>query len=293
MQKLDSYRTGCWIHIEDPTLEELTKISQGLKLETDLLQDALDIYEVPRLETEKKTIYIFTRVPYEKEGFIITLPLLFIINEAFLLTICSKHLAIFDKFLKNEIGFYTTQKVKLFIQIFSEVDKLYQESLTAIDRKIYNVSANIEKIRNRDINQFLLHERVINDFLNALNHTSPILNTLLSGKMIPLFEEDREIVEDFLLGNDQLITLCKEALQIVKNIRDTYSTILTNNLNRIMKFFASLTIILTIPMIVASVYGMNLKLPLAEHPLAFFLITGGATIISLILMIVFLKRDWL
>ena len=119
------------------------------------------------------------------------------------------------------------------------------------------------------------------------------MKNLLSHKLIRLFEEDRDLIEDLFLNNDQLIQLSKENLRSIVNIRDAYSTIMTHNTNRVIRFFTSVTVILTIPTIIASVYGMNVDLPFAGSPFAFLGVTIAIVIVSLGLIVMFLMNDWL
>lgn len=293
IKSIEQHKAGVWVHAVNPTEEELQILSSELSLEPGHLRDALDPHEVPRLELENNIPYIFTRVPITDHETIITVPLLLIITETSLITVCSVPLQLFDKFLDGKITVFTTQKVKLFIQIFTEIIGSFNNSLTAINKKTRNVSINLEKIRNREILQLVTYEQILDDFHNALERTNAILNKLLTGKTLQLFEQDRELIEDLFLASGQLVELTQSSLSSVKNIRDAYSTIMTNNLNRIIKLFTSLTIILTIPTIIASLYGMNVPLPFSDHPQAFFGVLGVITIISAGLVVLFFHQDWL
>src|SRR4030042_71073 len=152
----------------------------------------------------------------------------------------------------------------------------------------------MEKIGNKDIVQFVNFEGVINDFLAALVPTNTILNNLLnstaSRRLLELYEEDKDLIEDLFLSNNQLIELCKANLKTIVNIREADSTIMTNNLNRVIKFFTALTIILTVPMIASSFYGMNINLPFAEHPMAFWGILITTLVVSFILLAIFFRK---
>ncbi len=293
MKVLEHHKAGVWVHAVNPTEEELQSLASELSLEPGHLRDALDPHEVPRLELENNVPYIYTRVPFSDQETIITVPLLLIITETSLITVCSVPLPFLDKFLEGKITVFTTQKVKLFIQIFSEIHNSFNSALTTINRKTRNVSINVEKVKNKDIMQLVSYEQILNDFLNALERSSAILNKMLTGKTLQLFEQDRELVEDLFLASGQLVELTQGSLSSVKNIRDAYSTIMTNNLNRIIKLFTSLTIILTIPTIIASLYGMNVPLPFSDHPQAFFGVLGIITTISAGLVVVFFHQDWL
>jgi magnesium transporter len=127
--------------------------------------------------------------------------------------------------------------------------------------------------------------------------TNVILNNLLgptlTGKFLELYENDKDLIEDLILSNGQLIDLCQANLKNIVNIREAYSTIVANNLNRTMKFLTSITVILTVPMIVGSLWGMNIPLPLANYSGAFPIMTLGVLAVSIILLIIFSKKKWL
>lgn len=291
LQILKDVKVGCWIHLEEPTSEELKYIEQEFKLDESLLIDATDPYEVPRMEVEEGINYIFSRYPSTKDKQITTSPILFIYGKDCFITITKDKFPILEGFLKST--FFTTQKTKLFLQLFAIINTSYNSHLHTISRQIRSSAYEIEKISNKDIAQFVRYERVLNDFHLALIRTNAVLNNLLSQNYIRLFEEDRDLMEDLLLNNDQLIQLARENLKSIVNIRDAYSTIITNNTNRVIRFFTSVTVILTIPTIVASIYGMNVALPYANDPYVFLGIMGFITIVSAGLVVMFLYNDWL
>lgn len=294
LKTLENFRVGSWIYAESPTEEELERLAKEFSLELGHLKDAADIHEVPRLEIEKKTDYIFIRFPHQQEdGLITTTPLLIVLGENFLITVSQKRLPFLEKFITGKINFYTTQKTKLFLQIFSEVNSLYSHFLASINRRVRSIGVRIEKITPKDIVQFIASETILNDFMADLVPTNTILKNLLSGKILKLYEEDKDLTEDLLLSNNQLVELCKSNIKTIINIRDAYSTIMSNNINRVIKLLTSITIILTVPMIVASLYGMNVALPLENHPSAFWLILGIVGAISATLVYIFNKNQWL
>ncbi|KKR03351.1 MAG: Mg2 transporter protein CorA family protein [Parcubacteria group bacterium GW2011_GWF2_39_13b] len=294
---LDEFKIGSWIYVENPNAQELKNISQNFNLELGHLQDALDPLEVPRLEIEQGIVYIFTRLPYKENGKITTCPALIVLGEAFVLTISAKPLSFLEKFTKGTINFNTTQKTKLILQICSEIISSYNHLLTEIGRVARGSLVDLEKIDNKDIIQLVITEATLNDFLTALIPTNAILNNLLSAnfsvKALELYEEDKNLIEDLFLSTGQLIELCKGTLKTSVNIREAYSTIMTNNLNRVIKFFTALTVIMTIPMIVGGFYGMNIKLPFGNHPLAFFGVIGVTILIIATILTIFVKKKWI
>ncbi|PIR69913.1 MAG: hypothetical protein COU47_00575 [Candidatus Niyogibacteria bacterium CG10_big_fil_rev_8_21_14_0_10_46_36] len=293
IKALNEFRAGSWLYAEKPTSEELERLADAYAFDIGLLQDAMDPYEVPRLEIEDSIIYIFIRVPYEVEGRASTAPLLIAIGTDFVLTLAEQYLPIFEKFRDERIEFSTTQKTKLVLQILSEVNNAYHRFLNNISRKIRGTSVSIDRIDNKDIIQFVTFEHILNDFISALVPINDSLRTLLHGKSLTLYEEDKDLIEDFMLSNDQLVKLCSSNIKLIVNIRGAYSTIMTNNLNRIIKVLTVLTIVLTVPMIIASFYGMNVRLPLAASDHAFWIIVSITSVISACLFGIFVYKRWL
>ena len=245
------------------------------------------------MEIEDNVKYIFTRVPYSEDQQTLTAPLLIAVGKDFLITVSQKTLPFLTKFSSGALDFNTTQKTKLFLQIFFQIISTYNTSLTDISRRIRQMSIRLEKIGNKDIVQFVTFEGILNDFLAALVPTNTILKNLLSGKFLKLYEDDKDLTEDLFLSSGQIIESCRANLKNIVNIRESYSTIMTNNLNRVIKLLTALTIILTVPTIIASFYGMNVPLPFADSPLAFFWTVGATIIISTFLLVVFIKNRWL
>ena len=150
-------------------------------------------------------------------------------------------------------------------------------------------SANIEKIENRQLARFVEYERVLNDFLSALIPMNMVFERILYGKLLKLYEQDEDLVQDLNLSTEQLIESCKTNMRHLVNIREAYSTILSNNLNRTMKILTSVTILLTIPTIIFSFFGMNVVLPLSNSPWASVEIILATVLIMLILVLIFLR----
>jgi len=293
IQELPKYKVGSWIHVEDPTQQELISLAQELQLETDLLLDALDPFEVPRIEKEDTATYFFTRFAHKSGDKISTSPVLFVVSSNFFMTISQKNMPFLEKFTQEKISFFTTQKTKLLMLFFIEIHKDYQRLVNAIHKNIRTISSDLEQIDNKDISTFVKFETLFNDFLFALEPTSLALKKLASGKYVRLYEADKDLIQDLLVDTEQLILLCKSNQTGIFNIRESHSSILSNNLNKTMKLLTSLTVILTIPTMVFSFYGMNVGLPFQSHPLAFLLIIAGTLVVSFGLLAAFNKKDLL
>ena len=293
LQTLEKFKTGSWVAVENPTEEELDFLAQNLTLNRDLLADAVDPHEVPRVEREGGVTYVYTRVPFQEEVEATTAPLMIAVGKNFVLTISHRSLPFFTKFQEGRVEFYTTQKTKLFLQIFSEINTTYSFFINNIAKNVRGVTVRLEDIVNKEIKQFVMFEGALNDFLAALVPTNTLLNNLLSGKFLQLYEQDHELVEDLMLSNRQLIELCQSNMRSIGTVREGYSTIMSNNLNRVIKILTALTIVLTVPAIIASFYGMNVRLPLADSPDAFLVVLGVTILVSVAVLALFLKNRWL
>ncbi len=293
IKEVGEFRPGSWICAQKASEEEVAVLERDFKLDSNILKDALDPFEAPRVETEGGIVYIFTRVAQKLEERIITVPLLIVIGPDFVLTLSKDENQILNKFMDNGLKFTTTQKTQLLLIIFSEIMKSYNSFLTSISRNVREASGKVGKINEKVIMNFVGFEEELNDFLSALTHTSPVLQNILGGKLIKLYQQDGELMEDLILSANQLISLCQSTLKNIVNIREAYSTIVTNDLNRVIKLFTSLTVILTIPTIIASMYGMNVGLPLAGNPGAFWIISLAIVVIVSGVLYVFSRNRWL
>ena len=170
---------------------------------------------------------------------------------------------------------------------------MYNRFMNQIRRDLQQSTESFGAISNKDIVQFVRYESTLNNFLSALIPTNVSLDNLLTGKYLKLYEDDKDFIEDIFLMNEQLIASCKSNLRAISNIRDAYSTIMTNNLNRVIKILTVLTIVLTIPTMVASFYGMNVGIPGSGSPISFLIIIVGAFLLSGLVLLGFGMKGWL
>ncbi|BCX15947.1 MAG: magnesium transporter [Candidatus Parcubacteria bacterium] len=293
IKRIDHQRKGCWIEVVDPSEEEINFLSQELGLDKGHLTDALDVYESPRLEIEGGDVYVFLRVPFSSESMVHTLPVLFVLTENWVVTVVSRQIPLFDDFLSGKINVFTTQKSKFLVQLFLKVNSLFRNFIDIIGKNIWLRQGKIMRISEEDIVSFVQWEEILNDFINSLVPTTAIYKLLLSKQYLKFFKEDKDLIEDLLLSSEEILDICKTKIKAMVNLREAYSTLMTNNLNRAIKFLTAITIVFTVPTIIASLWGMNVKLPFQDHPLAFLFIIGITFVIALLLFKLFSKKDWL
>ncbi len=293
---LDKFRTGAWVHLQAPTEEELAHVVKRFNLEMGHLRDALDPDEMPRLETEEETTYVFMRYSYNRDGRLDTAPISLIVGPNFLITITPQPLPGLERFTDGKFEFFTTQRAKLFLQLVRHVTTTYTLGLNTISRQIRTARAglNVSNIRNRNFVQFVVIEDTLNDYLSELVPLNNMLTNLLAGKHnVAFYEEDRDLIEDLVLSTRQSVEGSKSNLKTIINIREAYSNIMTNNLNRQIKLLTSLTIILIIPNIVSGFFGMNVPVPLHTFHLAFPFIVTVTVGLCLYLVWLFNRKNWL
>lgn len=284
LKTVEDFKAGSWVHVEAPSAEELSMLAEKISLDAGLLNDALDPYEVPRIETSQGSTYFFTRVPYEELGKILTTPILLILTPEHVVSVSKIPLPFFQTFIEGRKEFHTTQKLRFLLQILAEIDAVFARYITTINKEVRRLSANLSSsISDEDIIAFVNFESVLSDLMDALVPTNAALQKILSGKFLALYEADRDFVEDVYLANGQLIELCRSNLRSIVNIRNAYSTIMGNTLNRVIKLLSALTIVFTIPTIVFNIYGMNIPLPFQDSPHAFWIVvsmTAAATALA-------------
>ncbi len=282
IQMISDARKGSWIVSTAPDEVELQQLADTYSLDVDRLRDAVDIYEAPRLEVDDDKIYLYTRYCHPEGKEIATEPLLIIYTPDHLFTVMRSPTAVLARLTTDTVGVVTTQKTKLLLQILHEINRSYQVQLTRVSKRLLQIRAQMRQshINNREFVNIIELEEDLNEFLSALLPQSVLLNSIVNGRHLRLYEDDRDIVEDLERTESELIELTKSRLRTLTNMRQAYDAIATNNLNNTFKRLTSIAIFLTIPTIIGGLWGMNVPVPFRDDPHAFtyvlFLIAGLA-----------------
>lgn len=297
LQKLPKFKEGAWVHVTKPTDEDKRVLGNKLGLADDLLHDALDIDEMPRIHTEDNTTYVFSRFARKlSDGRVTTSPILLAVGANFIATISAEPCQDLEQFAKTDIEFDTTDRAQMLLECLDVILETYNQQLVTINRKIRTArsSLSVARVSNKDFIQFVEVEDVLNEMLGDLVPTNAVLHTLSNPrKNLRFYEDDKEQIEDIILIAGQLIDSIKGSLKTIVNIREAYSNIATNNLNRQIKLLTTLTVVLTIPTIVGSFFGMNVPVPFAGNALAFFGIITATSGIAVLIIYLFRKSGWL
>lgn len=297
VNELQDYQQGAWVCVEEPTEDDIAELVRRFDLDPGHMEDVLDEEEMPRLEKEGDTSYIFVRYAFTTEDVeITTVPLLFVVGPNLLITVTPHKLPRLQRFMNGKIEFATTQRTKLVLQVMTQIADQYESFInnTGKQIKLMRMQLKQHEINNEDFVNFVMIEDELNEFLSALLPTTAILRRLLLGRHIPLFAEDQDIVEDLLLNNEQSIEGCRSNIKTVSSIRDSYSTIASNNLNRSIKWLTAATVAIAVPNLFFGMYGMNIDLPfqqtLGTGGLEGYFLLVTATVVSTASLLIFARK---
>ncbi|MDA8596788.1 hypothetical protein N9L26_00440 [Candidatus Pacebacteria bacterium] len=294
LKSLASSRSGVWTHVVAPTEEELASLVTEFALDESIIEDSKDFFEVPRFERSQGVSYFFARYPSNKvKEDVDTAPLLIVMGETFVLTVAQMEVPSFAAFISGKQEIVTTQKTKLFLELVGAITRSFESRLVRTRRGVQKDRARLRAIGPREISRLVQHEHELNDLLAAVVPMNDWLRQVTQRNYFPMYDDDRELVEDITIANGQLIDSSRSILRTIQNVRSASEAILASNLNTTIKTLTVLTILLTIPTIVASLYGMNVPLPLMNHPQAFWLVAVFIAMAVSLVVWYFKRVNWL
>ena len=295
LKKVNKIENGSWILATNPNREEIKSLAKSLNLDLTILEDGLDENEISRIEKDKAgNFYMIMRFPIEDDNNdIITMPILVVITQDNIITLCKTKNKIIDNFLTRSSDFCTTHKTNFLLKIILEIFGSYDLYLSRILKDIKSKKIKIGNLENKDILFLVQEEETLNNFVSSLFPAINILEKILSGRYITIYEKDKDIMEDLVMDSNQTMELSKAGSRSIKNIREAYSAILTNELNKIMKILTFVTIFLTIPTIVSSIFGMNVTLPLENNPFSFLFVIIIIILLSTLFFAVIKGKRWI
>ncbi len=291
MTKLDSVEDGCWVDLAYPSEDELKTVAATLAVEPTFLRAALDEEETSRIESEDGQTVIIVDIPVvekDESGVVYaTLPMGIIVTRKHIITVCLKENSVVRDIQDGLVkGVQTQLRTRFILNILLQVAKRYLQYLKQID-KIYNYMERqlYKSQRNKELIQLLDLEKSLVYFNTSLKANEVTLEKILRGRIVTLYEEDQDLLEDVLIEVRQAIEMANIYSSIISGMMDAFASVISNNLNVIMKVLTSITILLTIPNIVFSFYGMNVAgLPLDQFWWLPLLIAGAAIAVVAVIL---------
>lgn len=261
VESIPKFAKGCWINVTDPNEEELNFLSEKFNLDKNNLVDGMDIYENPRFEIENKKIYIYLTAPTNKITHQYVSSFLIVYSEDFFMTLSKVSLEIFEHILIRKKKFITFSSSRNLLRILFSLSRLFEKSVLKIIKEIKTNKTNIDKLKNKDIAKLINDEDKLNNYISSFGATIQTYNKILRSNLIKFIEKDQEVIEDLIIDLNETLNLGKQTLKTISNMRVYYSTKLSNDLNRTVTLLTLFTIFLSIPTLMASVFGMNINLP--------------------------------
>ena len=294
LKVLTEPRIGVWTHVVEPSEMELATLVSEYNLDAAILEDSQDFFEVPRMEQSGNISYFFTRYPYdERDEDSDTAPVLFVMGETAVITIAPREVPQFRGFLTGEINCNTTQKTKLLIQLIGSIMKSYEAELMLLRKAVHRDRTKLRRIGPLGIQRLVNHEHALNNMIAALMPTNMWLSQVTKGNYIQLYAEDMALMEVLLIGSGQLIDSARSVLKTIQNVRSASEAIMTSTLNTTIKTLTIVTILLTIPNVIFSLFGMNVSLPLQDWPYTLGLVLVLVVILIGLALYLFKRNDWL
>ena len=296
LEQLESIANGTWVKAIDPTPAEVQKLVDW-GIDADYINYSLDLDEMPRMERDEEYTFILVRIPHSQPDSDIpytTIPLGIMIKGNVIVTICRYEKDMFKVLANGKYRLLKTGKRYRFaLYIFLETATRYLAHLREINRITEGIEDQLQKsTRNREVLELLKYQKSLTYFATALRSNEVMMERVQRTQIFNYYEEDQDLLEDVLTENQQAIQMTSINTEILSSMMDAFASIISNNLNGVMKVLAALTIILNLPTIVAGFYGMNVTLPGATHPLAFLLVFGIAIALTATATYIFYKRDW-
>jgi magnesium transporter len=296
LETLEAVANGAWVNVIDPTPAEIEKLVNW-GMEMDFINYSLDRDEMPRMERDEDHTFILLRIPIHQPESDVpynSVPLGIMILGNKIITVCRYDSDIFRVLINGKYRLMKTGKrYRLALYIFLETSARYLNLLREINRAIEVVEDQLQKsTRNRELLELLKYQKSLTYFSTALRSNEVMMERVQRTQLFNYYEDDQELLEDVLTENQQAIQMTSINTEILASMMDAFASIISNNLNVVMKALAALTIILNMPVIVASFYGMNVQLPGENYPFAFFSLIGISIGLGAVATYIFYKRDW-
>lgn len=288
---------GCWISAVEPTEEEIAYLTGDLGVEPDFVSGALDEEESSRIEREEDQTLVIVDYPVAEQQrdenqtiLYTTMPMGIIMTPKYVLTVCLRDNVMIRELADGRIkGLQTSMKTRFLLLTLLKIAARFLQYLKQIDRISSNTEQRLhQSMRNKELIQLLGLEKSLVFFSTSLKSDEVTLEKILRGRIIKLYEEDEDLLEDVLIEVKQAIEMCNIYSNILSGTMDAFASVISNNLNIVMKVLTCITIVMAIPTMVFSFYGMNvsdLPIPYFWFPVVLSVLMSG------IVALIFLKKD--
>jgi magnesium transporter len=296
--EINEPQTNCWINVINPNQPEIERISSDYGLPADLINDVLDQDERPRIEFEENWTFIILRIPIEVRNNGVpynTIPLGVIIKESLTITVCLQENEVLPTcqptFLRDQYR-QITDSVNFVLRLFLRSSNIYLKYLKQINQMTDSIEQDLEKsIKNKELNKLLKMEKCLVYFITSIKANEIVLARLKKSKKITS-ELNEDLLEDAIIENKQALEMAQIFSDIQSGMMDAFASVISNNLNVVMKQLTIISIVLMIPTLIASIFGMNVPNILESSKWGMTFIVIGSILLSYFGVIIFRKRQW-
>lgn len=298
LKSTDTIESGCWVNLVAPSKEELVLISKKTNVSLEFLNAALDEEETSRIDLEDNNLLVIVDIPFtEMEDNSLTYdsyPLAIIHTESLIITICLKNSKILTDFIDGKIkSFFTFKRSRFILQILYRIASYYLLYLRQIDKKSLMIEQKLHRsMKNKELIQLLSLEKSLVYFSTSLKSNEITLEKMLKLELLKKYPEDQDILEDVIIENKQAIEMANIYSNILSGTMDAFASVISNNLNMVMKLLASITIVMAIPNIIFGSFGMNVAgIPFSHDPRAFWMVYAVAALLCFIAIAILRKKQ--
>lgn len=298
--EIDKPETGSWINVTPPLKqEEFSDLADRLDIPLDFLTDSLDIDERSRFEEDDNVKLIVIKTPTENNSFnesdayYITIPICIILTHNQIVTVNSFDNPAIKKFLTTFPNRNPEKKTMMVLKIFEKITNAYMQYLKEINQRRNLMEQRLyASNRNEELLELMRIQKSLVYFVTALKSNEMLLMKIARTGFLPLNEEEKEFLDDLIVDISQGLEMANIYTNILSSTLDAFASIISNNLNNVLKRLTSITIILSLPALVTGIYGMNVPIPYADSTHAFYIPILLSLGISVIISWYFMKKKW-
>lgn len=298
LEEIPKPEPGCWVNVVDPTEDELNWLLKEFPFTEEYLYDPLDTDEKARAERDEDVLFTLIKIPHfqgkKDEAPFVTIPLGVIMNNDYLITITKEDNIIIQEFENNRVKNLNTSKhYRFLLLILLKTATKFLMHLREINKTVDHIEDDLQlSMRNQDIFELLKYQKVLIYYTTALKSNELMMARLNRLQLLRTFEEDEELFQDVVTEFQQAIEMTNIANNILLQMTSAYASIINNNMNKVIKTLTLITIVLYVPTLIASFFGMNVPLPGGDSPNSYLLIIGVSILISIGILFTFMRRRW-
>ena len=298
--EINEFKKGSWINLVNPSDDEIKRVCTNINIQEDFIRYSLDLEEKARIDQEEDdaTILFVIDVPIiektDNSVLYTTLPLgMIVVRDDFFITVSSRKTKVIEDFeKKKQRNFATYKKSRFILQILFSNSSLFLTYLKQISKETELTEATLkDSMKNQELLKMLNLEKSLVYFTTSLKSNEVVMEKTMKGKIIKLYEEDEDLLEDAIIENKQAMEMGKIYSDILSGTMDAYASLISNNLNVVMKFLTTITLVMAIPTMISSFFGMNLHLPFENSSFGFLIILGLTVVLTLFVVFLLKKKD--